>query len=189
MVKSRSGQFGDGRSGDGERRSRPTLQPLDLQAEDLDPITGTLLWTRFADLLESETSSGPGGALLVVDLDRQGQAVANLAQGDQSEIVQLLAGAVRQAIRAGDLVTHLETCRFAVLLRGASQDIADGVAARIMESVDNTVFLLSQGIAQLSVAIGGVVFSHNKPASGDLLGSATANLDVASDAEARVCIR
>lgn len=189
MAKSRSGWFGGKDPKNTDRRLRPTPGPLAPDRVHLDPILGTHAWTSLADILEADKSAGHGGALLVVDLDSQsGVFVAKIGE-DRNEILRLLADALGQAIRNSDLIAHLENCRFAVLLRGAPADIAQSVAERVLESVRNTVFLVSEGIAPLSVELGGVLFDGTMLDAHALLHSATVNLDLARASQSHSVIR
>jgi GGDEF domain-containing protein len=179
MAKSRFGWSGDKKPESPDRRLRATPGPLTSDQVHLDPVLGTYAWTSLADILEADKSAGYGGALLVVDLDSQSRALAARIGEERNEILPLLARSLGQAIRSSDIIAHLENCRFSVLLRGAPADVAQSVAERVLESVRNTVFMVSEGIAPLSVEVGGVLFDGMMPDAHALLHSATANLDLA----------
>lgn len=157
-----------------ERRAEVPSLHTAIRSQDIDPLTGALRWERFQSMLDFEQERAPG-VLLVVDLSKHSNNIAMLAAERDGDIVPWLAQAIRQAIRADDLMAHIDGHRFAVLLRGAPQDVAQGVSERILESVDDTIFMTAEGITQIDVVIGGAVFA---PASGrDPFGEATANLD------------
>ena len=140
------------RSGrDGVERRAVMASPVEPIVEaDFDEQTGTLKWSRFMTMLEAEQRQG-SGSLLLIDLKEQSR---HLAAGEAgADVLLLLSRAIYQAIRADDLVAHYEGDRFVVLLRGAQQDIAEEVRARIVESVDNTVFFGAKGIVALDVSI------------------------------------
>ncbi len=72
-------------------------------------------------------------------------------------MLQLIANAIRDSVRQGDLVGRIGGEEFGVFLQGAGLDVADLVAERIRAAV-NGLFITSEGIAQrLSVSIGGAV--------------------------------
>lgn len=189
MVKSRLGWFSHRWRKKKDRRSRVDPEPLPISAGDLDPVLGTILWPRFVEMLDSEVSAGRGGALLVLDLDSQGRSAAVLVDRNRQEILPLLAQSIRQAVRSGDPIAHLDACRFVVLLRGAPQEVGDSIARRILESVDDTVFLIGEGLVRLSVGVGGIVFGSGTGDRQELLERAADNLEGAMDLEVRTLVR
>ena len=176
MVKPTSGTPDEDAPRERERRAEPARAPLNLNADDLDPVLGTLIWTRFASLVDIEKAGNGAAALLVVDLDAQSQALATDLGERRNEILPLLVSALRQAIRQSDLITHIEDCRFAVLLLDAPQEVAESVASRILEAVESTIFFVRQAIAPLSVHVGGAVFGQSQSDDADPFQRATANL-------------
>lgn len=189
MVKSRIGWFADRWRKAKDRRSRPTIRPLSISNQDLDPALGTMLWPRFIAMLDSEIAAGRPGALLVLDLDGKASSASDLVARNRQEILPLLAQAIRQAVRSGDLIAHLDACRFVILLRDAPQDVADQVARRILESVDDTVFLLAEGLVRLSVGVGGVAFGSEMPDPRQVLERATEQFESIKDLEVRTLVR
>ena len=175
--------------GDGwDRREHPGPDIPALVAADFDPVIGTLNWIKFTEVLDAARSQA-AGAVLVIDLDDRSSVVEMVAEENGADVLPWLAQAIRQAVRADDLVTHLHGCRFAVLLRGAAQDMAETIAARIMESVEDTMFSTIVGNARLGVVIGGAVFDSNGSREGDIVDTAASNLEVALSADKRVKIQ
>ena len=189
MAKSRFGWSGGKDPENPDRRLGAKPKPLSSSQAVLDPVLGTHAWTSLADIFEADKSAGHGGALLVIDLDSQSSVLVAKIEAGESDIVTLLADAVRRAIRSSDLIAHLEGYRFAVLLRGAPNDVAQSVADRVHESVRNTVFLFGAGIAPLSVDVGGVLFQDEMLDINALLHSATKNLDMANASQSHSVIR
>ena len=171
-----------------DRRSRSAPDSPPLEMGDLDPLTGTLHWVRFMAVLNTIQEQAPG-AILVVDLDDRSTSINSIAGDDQADVLPWLAQAVRQAIRADDLVAHLQDYRFAVLLRGADQQMAGTVAARIQESVYDTLFMTAGGIVRLSVAVGGVTLLPEGDKQHDLVAAALDNLSAARSSEGHVLIQ
>ncbi len=188
MVKSRIGWFARRWRIAEDRRSRPAAIPLTIRSDDLDPALGTLLWPRFTALLDREISAGRSGALLVLDL-AEAPAISDLVTRRRQEILPLLAQAIRHAVRNEDLVAHLDACRFVILLRGAPQVVADKVARRILESVDDTVFLIAEGLVRVSVGVGGVVFASGRFDRREMLERAAENLDRVKALEVRALVQ
>nr|WP_314262521.1 hypothetical protein [uncultured Devosia sp.] len=135
-----------------ERRAdvAPAVEPI--AETDFDRRTGTLKWDRFMSMLEAERQQGPG-ALLLVDLKEQSRHLVSTHERDESDILPLLSKALRQAIRSDDLVAHSDHYRFAILLRSASQEIAGQVSTRVMESVEDTIFITASGVLPLQVSV------------------------------------
>lgn len=170
-----------------ERRAgtAPQLPPLD--PADYDPVTGTLHWAKFTTILEAERTHF-AGALLVIDLDERSAEIETLAEESRKNVLPWLAQSIRQAVRADDLVTHLYDYRFAVLLRGAAQDMAETVANRIRESVDDTIFMTNEGIARLGVAVGGATYDPKAGLTTDIVSLAFDNLGKSGKGERSVLI-
>lgn len=143
---------------------------------DLDPMTGALRWDRFQAMLEAEQAQAPG-VLLLVDLSTRSENAAMATGHKAGEILPWLAEAIRQAIRADDLLAHVEGFRFAVLLRGAPQEVGAMVGERILESVDDTIFMTADGIVRLGVTVGGAVYARS--AESDPVDAAMTSLSVA----------
>lgn len=159
-----------------DRRQNERPAAIAIQPADFDPLTGALRGERFMAMMAAEQALRPG-ALLLIDMTDRADGLTSGNPDTSDEALILLAQAIRQAVRIDDLVGHVEGYRFAVLLRGAPQAMADAIAQRICESVDDTVFLTHDGIIQHEVAVGGAVFG---PGSGrDLYADAQKALDAA----------
>jgi diguanylate cyclase (GGDEF)-like protein len=128
------------------------------------------------------------GALLVIDLDERSTEIETLAEESRKSVLPWLSQSIRHAVRAEDLVTHLYDYRFAVLLRGAAQEVADTVAKRIRESVDDTIFMTNEGISRLGVAVGGVTYDPAREKDNDIIKAAFDNLGNAAKSEPFILI-
>ncbi|MET3898964.1 GGDEF domain-containing protein [Devosia sp. UYZn731] len=163
-----------------DRRQNERPAPIAIQPGDLDPLTGALRGERFMAMMAAEQALQPG-ALLLIDMTDRADGLTSGNPDTSDEALMLLAQAIRQAVRYDDLVGHVEGYRFAVLLRGAPQPLADAIAQRICDSVDDTVFLTHEGITQLEVAVGGAVFKQGN--GRDLYTDAQKALDAARHAD------
>jgi GGDEF domain-containing protein len=146
---------------------------------DYDPLTGALRWERFLPLLEAEQAQAPG-VMLIVDLAEHSHRLAT-SQCEDKEVLPLLASAIRQSIRVDDLLAHVEGHRFAALLRGASEEYGEAIKARVLESVENTIFLSDNGLVNLDVVVGSAPYSPLE--SGNLMSSAMSQLPRQQDAD------
>lgn len=188
MAKSWLEWIASKEDGGWDRREHPGPDLPPLEPADFDPVLGTLNWVKFTEVLHA-TRSQSAGALLVVDLDDRSTAIELIAEESGADVLPLLAQAIRQAVRADDLVTHLHGYRFGVMLRGAAQEVALSVADRIKESVDDTLFMTVAGIMKLGVAIGGVVFDSSGSQESDLVEEAAENMGAARKVETQVNIQ
>lgn len=178
MAKSWFGWFG-GKT-EVERRADRPRAAIAVDPDDIDPLTGALYWDRFQVMLAAEQAQEPG-VLLVIDLSERSVRVGGSEEAKALEILPWLAQAIRQAIRADDLLAHVDGYRFAVLLRGAPQEVGQMTSERILDSVDNTIFMTAEGISKLDVTIGGTVF---EVADGKaIFDTASANLERAKRLE------
>ena len=160
--------------GDGEGDRRKKVAPaFEVRERDLDPLTGALRWDRFMTIFNVEQAQAPG-VLLLIDL-RTGTEGTDANEWEDN--LPWLAQAIRQGIRSDDLLAHVSDYRFAVLLRGASQHLAEAISRRILESVDDTIFMTAEGTEPLDTSIGGASFEGG--ARRDVVADAIANLDQA----------
>ncbi|MBK1794661.1 diguanylate cyclase [Devosia sp. WQ 349] len=187
MVRSWLSKFAAGDVEPQQRRASAPIVPADISDADRDPSLGTISFSTFTRVVEQEKSH-PGGALLFIDLNAKSARMTPEIAELHDETLIWLAQAIVQCVRSDDLVSHVEGYKFAVLLRGAQQEIAASVAERILQSVDNTIFLTSDGIAPLGVDVGGIVFAESDRPADDLVRSASDNLDTARTTDRRICV-
>ena len=173
---------------DGERRAKASPELPVLDPADFDPATGTLHWSRFMAILEAERSETPG-ALLMIDLNSGSGSTEALTGEFQGDVLPLLAQSIRQAVRAEDLIAHVAGYKFAVLLRGAEQEVAEGAARRIQESVDDTLFMTVAGILRLGADVGGALYVSPDRRHGEIVEAAKVNLDAARTSTTHVRIQ
>ena len=188
MARNGSDWFNRNEGADWNRRAGAAQKGLELEPADFDPAIGTLRWERFAAIMTAERERA-SGALLVIDLDNASARIEGLFENSQAEILPLLAQSIQKAIRAEDLLAHLDGYRFAVLLLGAAQEVAVDVTARIRQSVEDTLFMTDAGIAALGVAVGSALFAPAEPGPEDLLTQAMRRLRAAQLGEDRDQIR
>ena len=162
-----------GKGDGGDRRKSVPPAAFEVGERDLDPLTGALRWDRFMTIFNVEQAQAPG-VLLLIDLRTRTEGIdAN----EWEENLPWLAQAIRQSIRSDDLLAHVSDYRFAVLLRGASQHLAEAISRRILQSVDDTIFMTADGVEPLETSIGGASFEGG--ARRDVVADAIANLDQA----------
>lgn len=136
---------------------RDANRRLELLAST-DWLTDCLNRRAFTSRVGSSLSQTDGyGTLLVIDADHFKTVNDRFGHERGDEVLQLIAGAIRDSVRDGDLVGRIGGEEFGVFLRDAGHDVASGTAERIRAAV-NALFVTSDGMAQrLSVSIGGAV--------------------------------
>ncbi|MGV3491146.1 MAG: GGDEF domain-containing protein [Devosia sp.] len=123
-----------------------------------DGLTGLLNRSTFATRVgEVLAKAGGGGTLLVLDADYFKTINDRFGHERGDEVLQMLAGALRDGVRADDFVGRLGGEEFGVFLPGAGFEVAWQIAERMRLAV-NALYVSSDGLAQrLSVSIGGAV--------------------------------
>jgi len=136
---------------------RDANRRLELLAST-DWLTDCLNRRAFTSRVSSSLGQTDGyGTLLVIDADHFKTVNDRFGHERGDEVLQLIAGAIRDSVRDGDLVGRIGGEEFGVFLRDAGHDVASGAAERIRAAV-NALFVTSEGMVQrLSVSIGGAV--------------------------------
>ena len=123
-----------------------------------DWLTDCLNLRAFSTRVSSSLSQSDGhSTLLVIYADHFKTINDRFGHERGDEVLQLIAGAIRDSVRDGDLVGRIGGEEFGVFLEDAGTEVADLAAERIRAAV-NALFVTSEGIVQrLSVSIGGAV--------------------------------
>ncbi|WP_439272287.1 GGDEF domain-containing protein [Pseudochrobactrum sp. HB0163] len=131
----------------------------ELQARSkIDYMTGLYNREAFFDMMRAVRSRIDTGALLLIDADhfksindQHGHTV-----GDRA--LKLIAYALQNVTRKGDLVGRVGGEEFCVYLPNASRKAAINVGERIRIEIENTPFYISQHQCEpLTISIGGAV--------------------------------
>ncbi len=109
---------------------------------------------RHIQLLVSE-KTGPGGVLLLVDLDRFKEIndTHGHAAGDQA--LRHLAGILGDVCRPADLAFRLGGDEFALVVVGSDEEAGRRVGRRLVEAARATPVRLPTGDVHLSLSVGG----------------------------------
>jgi diguanylate cyclase (GGDEF)-like protein/PAS domain S-box-containing protein len=117
------------------RRFEERLQHM----ADHDPLTGLLNRRGLEQALERHLATirvqEPRGALLVLDLDGFKYVNDTLGHAAGDELIVTCAGALRERLRATDVLARLGGDEFAVLLPDSDEADACAVAAAVVEAV------------------------------------------------------
>lgn len=108
-------------------------------AASTDGLTGCLNRGAFTSAVERHLAAGTPsrsrGALLVIDADRFKRVNDRFGHDAGDEALRVIAAAIREAARAGDLVGRLGGEEFGVFL----PDVGDAEAAEIAERIRRTI--------------------------------------------------
>jgi diguanylate cyclase len=132
-----------------------------------DPVTGLMNGIALAGMVDDRRSPARAGrqrgAFLVVDTTRLDAVNRTYGFAWRDEALRHIAGAIRSAVRAGDLVARTGPDSFGVFLAGAEADDALVVGERIRSAVAATYFAPDGVADMLEVVVGGVVFEGQPP--------------------------
>ncbi|HET8754971.1 MAG TPA: PAS domain S-box protein [Solirubrobacteraceae bacterium] len=121
------------------RRFEERLQHL----VDHDPLTGLFNRRRFEQELDRHVAHveryGPGGALLVLDLDDFKSVNDTLGHNAGDELIVTVGGLLRCQLRDSDIVARLGGDEFAILLPAGGADEAEAVAAKLVQAVRDEI--------------------------------------------------
>ena len=126
---------------------------------DHDPLTGLLNRDSFGHCLQAALAAAAAkptvpGALLCIDLDhfKIVNDTCGHAAGDQ--LLQLIAGILRDSVRKGDAVARLGGDEFAILLSACSVDSAQRLAEKICATFDDFRFVHGERRLKVGTSIG-----------------------------------
>jgi diguanylate cyclase (GGDEF)-like protein len=141
-----------------------------------DSLTGLANRHAFSQALESECGKlsryGRPFALLMVDLDRFKPINDTLGHPIGDLVLQKVAGRLRRAVRAGDLVARIGGDEFAIIAFGvADAGQAGTLAARVVEVLSRP-FVVDGNVAELGGSVG-VALAPLPPAAQESMPGAT----------------
>jgi len=149
-------------------RREDALERINLQLDELavsDPLTGLKNVRYFRPRLEEACAaalrSGEPLSLVVLDLDRFKEVNDRFGHPAGDRVLRAVAGAIASTVREGDTAARLNGSvarmggeEFAVVLPGAGQDEAAGIAARILDALRAVEVTTEQGRVRVSASAG-----------------------------------
>jgi diguanylate cyclase (GGDEF)-like protein/PAS domain S-box-containing protein len=122
-----------------------------------DALTGlpnrTLFLDRVGQALASRTERAPGVAVLFLDVDRFKWLNDSLGHAAGDELLQVVAGRLRHALRDEDFVARFGGDEFVVLCPALDQPEAEAVAARLASSLSAPITIAGHEMT-VTVSIG-----------------------------------
>lgn len=152
------------------RRLEARLAVAEREAST-DSLTGLGNRRRFdralADAVERSRRTGEPVSLLLADVDHFKRINDTHGHELGDEVLRAVAGAIARAARRSDAVARYGGEEFAVLLCGASRDVALAAAERIRRAVEGRELMVRDGGASLgsvTLSIGCAVRAPDEPA-------------------------
>lgn len=128
----------------------------------IDTLTDCLNRRAFTHEVEARLGIADArreGALLMIDADHFKLVNDRFGHERGDEALQLIAAAIRRAVRAGDLVGRMGGEEFSVFLGHADIATATAIAEGIRTAITAQVFAPGGQVHPLSVSIGGATFT------------------------------
>jgi diguanylate cyclase (GGDEF)-like protein len=127
-----------------------------------DALTGVYNPRTFNEIWQREHRSCEAGggtyALLMVDIDRLKEINETFGHEAGNSAITLVAQCLQRSIRGSDSAGRFGGDEFAVLLPGATPDIAESVVKRVRHNVYKTTLDLRSRMIRCSVSIGVVSY-------------------------------
>ena len=130
-----------------------------------DSLTGLYNPRTFNELWQREHANCEGGqgvySVLMVDIDRLKDINDAFGHEAGNSAITLVAQCLQRSIRGTDSAARFGGDEFAVLLPGATSEIADSVVKRVRHNVYKTTLDLRSRMIRCSVSIGAVSYPRD----------------------------
>jgi diguanylate cyclase (GGDEF)-like protein len=127
-----------------------------------DSLTGLFNARMFNEVWQREHATAEKSrsvyALLMIDMDKLSDINDDFGHEGGNSAIQLVAQCLQRSIRGTDTAARFGGDEFAVLLPGASQEVAEAVIKRVRHNVYKTTLDLRSRMIRCSVSIGVVNF-------------------------------
>jgi diguanylate cyclase (GGDEF)-like protein len=129
-----------------------------------DALTGLYNPRTFNEIWQQEHKSCEGGgtySLLMVDIDRLKEINETFGHEAGNSAITLVAECLQRSIRGSDTAGRFGGDEFAVLLPGATPEMAESVVKRVRHNVYKTTLDLRSRMIRCSVSIGVVSYPRD----------------------------
>jgi diguanylate cyclase (GGDEF)-like protein len=145
-----------------------------------DALTGLYNLRMFNEVWQREHAAAEGDrgvyALLMIDMDKLKDINDTFGHDAGNSAITLVAQCLQRSIRTTDYAARFGGDEFAVLLPGASPDIAEAVVKRVRHNVFKTTLDLRSRMIRCSVSIGVVNYPRDGRDMRELLSMADRNM-------------
>jgi diguanylate cyclase (GGDEF)-like protein/putative nucleotidyltransferase with HDIG domain len=161
-----------------------------LREASLDPLTQILNRPSLSMAMERFLAKSESFSLVFLELDHMQSVIGALGQGAKDATLRALAEWLRAQVRTGDVCGRWTGEQLAVLVRGATEPVAQRVAERYRAAVSALTVPALRG-RRLTVSIGVATFNVDKPDPSATALSRRADLalyDAKRNGHDRVCV-
>lgn len=141
---------------------------MQADGEDTDPITGLCsrraLHRLLAERVAAAARDGSAGAVVLCELEALDAIIRRSGVEAGEAALQLTSEAIREAVRAVDIVGRIEAGRFAVLMGRVAADQALAIAARISTAVRSRRLTWQDAALPIAVSVGIVTYRGGEDA-------------------------
>jgi len=145
-----------------------------------DSLTGLLNLRKFNEVWQREHAAraheGGTYAVLLIDMDRLKDINDSFGLDAGNSAINLVAQCLQRSIRGTDTAARFGGDEFAVLLSGASPEVAEAVVKRARHNVYKTTLDLRSRMIRCSVSVGVVNYPKDGRDIRDLLSMAERNM-------------
>ncbi len=145
-----------------------------------DSLTGLFNLRMFNEVWQREHAAAESDrgvyALLMIDMDKLKDINDAFGHDAGNSAITLVAQCLQRSIRNTDFAARFGGDEFAVLLPGASPDVAEAVVKRVRHNVFKTTLDLRSRMIRCSVSIGVVNYPRDGREMRDLLSMADRNM-------------
>jgi diguanylate cyclase (GGDEF)-like protein len=145
-----------------------------------DVLTGLLNLRKFNEVWQREHAAreleGGSYAALLIDMDRLKDINDSFGHDAGNSAIILVAQCLQRSIRGTDTAARFGGDEFAVLLPGASPEVAEAVVKRVRHNVYKTTLDLRSRMIRCSVSVGVVNYPKDGRDMRELLATAERNM-------------
>jgi diguanylate cyclase (GGDEF)-like protein len=145
-----------------------------------DVLTGLLNLRKFNEVWQREHAArereGATYAALLIDMDRLKDINDSFGHDAGNSAIVLVAQCLQRSIRGTDTAARFGGDEFAVLLPGASPEVAEAVVKRVRHNVYKTTLDLRSRMIRCSVSVGVVNYPKDGRDMRELLATAERNM-------------
>ena len=133
---------------------------------DHDVLTGLFNRRRFIDTLSHHIDLvnryGPGGAVLILDLDNFKEINDTLGHSAGDETIRAASAVLERRLRSSDVVARLSGDEFAVLLAQADEEESRRVAADLLELLRQQPIFVGGRSVRVTASVGVALFQPDE---------------------------
>ncbi|MBX9878764.1 MAG: diguanylate cyclase [Candidatus Obscuribacterales bacterium] len=171
------------------RRLKEELRRKDSQLKELtlvDSVTMLKNARYFQEMVKSQIVQSQRYklplTLILLQVDQQKDIQRTRGQNGTDSMASQIAALLLRHKRESDIAVRLSTNEFALLLPNTDKAGADGLAERILQTIDKSTFTIGSDSYELSISAGVSILSEDDDADGkQILNRARTNMEIAGE--------